>query len=322
MKTRTLSMFCEENNVNLEELSEKTGISLELLKTESESEFVPKDIADKIIGEYKLPENYFSEKAVALKTRSLGYFIGINIAWSLIFVLLAIPETIIIFITVTAGESKALSLSLGISAAIINVLSLVSCIYLARYVERNNALTGSFSKYKFLYLILPGAVTSIFAPLGLFMHFSVVSISNSWAQLLSTAVSCVLTALLMKVCFDGDEKEEKTIVKIYCGVGLVSLICSQILSVVYGLISGPEVSDALDALSGGPEVADALVAFSPVQIIQAVVSVLLFALLSFGITKGSEKFPKLYSLWYNVIPIIYSCVPFISIIYNIIEALL
>lgn len=308
MKTRTLSMFCEENNVNLEELSEKIGISSEELKSVAELSYVPSAIADRITPQFALPESYFIEdldKPARIKNdgHSFGYFFVVALLWSLATgVVMALYMNASSFvINFLSGEMHitASKISDIISAVLNTAITVLSCIIVSKIVEKKNANTGNFGKYKYFFSIIPAYIMMILnLPIRYFYERLLISneqtilVSNMLTlSLIPVAISLVtnfgtdiICAFMMQAAFgESNDRKQKTLDGLFISAAGVAVLYYLLLPLLFPT-SGND---------GG------------MQWIDSVVRLLITLTVIGGGFLGAKKKPELDKLWFTVIPLLH-----------------
>lgn len=302
MKTRTLSMFFEEKGIDLIELSEKIGVPTEDLEPVGALHFVPVDIASKIICEYALPENYFTEDTESLtvpsKERSFGYFLIFSLVWAVILTasvgLLSVPLTMIAAFIRDGIEPKITAL---LSTIVTEIIAIFSCIIISKIICKNIKSAGDFAKYKYLLHIVPSAVLLPSILPNLFMNqeiignvnssdFSVPNLLNTsfFMVLISLIISIIeifLRAVMMKNAFGEPTDKKRKIINILLIVACISA------SIYYltELILFPSPNGVI------------------FQVTDSAAEVLLLVAIALGVVIGSKNKPELDKVWFTVLPI-------------------
>lgn len=299
MKTRTLSMFCEENGVNFVDLSESIGVSIDELENVKDFYFVPVDLADKIVKVYSLPDNYFNEDAEAPEKYNLWHFMKLSIGWDFLTSIplgVAVLVAMIAALFITGKENvdtfiKVFSLIIAVAGFAIAV---ASCVLLERYYKKRNENIGDFGKYKFLFFIIP---TNLMLIMNLGALFSTGSefilifiLKNVIIPIIILFLGALFTGLLMEAS-QCDNLNKRTITK------NVLAIISCFSLIIFSFI--PDVSDAFDS------------------IIIKIVKITLCIIMTLGITIGDKLKPNLSKLWYTVLPLIYLVINFFTIPVNL-----
>ncbi len=275
---KTLVDFRAEKGLYLKDLAETLEMTEEELRAIEETGLVPEEIGQRLILQYSLPEDYFAEPIkvqVAKRNPSnpLKYFFGVSIVWNIIIGLVSmslesIRQVILTIVSVASSgnfmeENYPTFLVTGPINAIISyfptVVSIVSGIFLVKYLLKHTNYVGELKKYQFVYPVLPsapfscvsmflGLITqtvlgnilndlsfesshqSMFALLGVNGITVIVSIG------MSLLTSFVCAKLLYSAVFDDDEKRRKLLRTIAVFV-TISYILTAIMYVSYTLSS-------------------------------------------------------------------------------------
>ena len=224
---KTLIDFRAEKGLYLKDVAEKTGIPEEELLAVEQSGTVPEELGQRIITQYALPIDYFAEpikiqvnsvkKAPENSTR---YFFVVALVWGLITsAVVSIPAyisaiTISIFSAASAfGGYETPAFLYSTPFNLINsyfpiIASIVSGIFLAKFILKNTNYSGDIKKYQFLYPVLPDA-TIIFLSMGLGLIYetiiskmldssaSIDSPAYIFASLGSTAGLSLITSVIL-----------------------------------------------------------------------------------------------------------------------------
>ncbi len=173
---KTLVDFRAEKGLYLKDLAVALEMTEDELRTIEESGNVPEEIGQRLILQYSLPEDYFAEPIkvqVAKKNPSnpLTYFFGVTLVWGIITGLVStlpsfIHQTILTMVSFASSgnfmeENYPTFLVSGPINAIINyfptVVSIVSGIFLVKYLLKHTNYVGELKKYQFVYPVLPDA---------------------------------------------------------------------------------------------------------------------------------------------------------------------
>lgn len=312
MKTRTLSKFLEENGVNLIELSESTDVAVNELERIPKDNSVPIELGKKIVKEYSLPDDYFTEDLSKVKAspakRNLGYFIKLSLCWdiyiTIAFIIVGLLWLIIreLFLEIT-NVGTVYSVFAEMFSVINAVLLTVACVLLSKYFERKNAVTGNFGKYKFLYYLLPIlAFESLKIIPTIFYTFTNINSTELIEGIVKIAVFIgflLSSAHLMRCAYEADERATRTAVNILVILGLVTVIICNPLNEYLFWSGMAKYSVSESAVQRIPHILSDMGTWVP-SIIQAVA----YLPLAFGLAVGAKKFLKLRKLWYAVLPII------------------
>ncbi len=275
---KTLVDFRAEKSLYLKDLAEVLEMTEDELRAVEESGIVPEEIRQRLILRYSLPEDYFAEPIkiqIAKKNPSnpLKYFFGVSIVWSIItglvsMSLASVQQLILTMVSVASNGNFADAnyptfLVTGPINAIINyfptVVSIVSGIFLVKYLLKRTNYVGELKKYQFVYPVLPGAPFSCISMLlGLitesvmenFLETSSFEASHIYIFALfgmngitlivsigmSLLISFICAKLLYSAVFDDDEKRGK-LLRTIAIFATISYILTAIMYVPYTLSS-------------------------------------------------------------------------------------
>lgn len=317
MKTRGLADFRAEYNIWRKDLAEQLGLrEAELERLELTGE-VPEAILQALTAEYQLPQDYFTEdveRAAVLAAAAeryepktpLAYFFKTAFLWYLflgvVMYAVTLPSTIAVFFSYEISGSFIL-----LENICIQIINIVSGIYLGSHILKKTNFRGSIAAYEFLYPYLPGmAVAGIYSILSLVFRTTPNALPNLFAYadvfsvvkpqlltLLFSAVFVVLSIVYLAFLLDtaaraqGAEKEKR--LKILCGIALGS----QVLSYIAQMVGGNFFT--ADALTWTVRV----------------LSFLLLLAVLYGVLFGAQKSPRSNTLWLTVLPIVAMALPMV-----------
>ncbi len=275
---KTLVDFRAEKGLYLKDLAETLEMTEDELRAVEESGDIPEEIRQRLLLQYDLPADYFAEpiKAQVIKknpSNPLTYFFGVSIVWSIITGLVSmslesIRQTILSIVSFASSgnfmeENYPTFLVAGPINAIMNyfptVVSIVSGIFLVKYLLKHTNYVGELKKYQFVYPILPGSPVlcvsmllsliteavmkkfletssfesshnSMFALLGINGITVIVSIG------MSLLTSFICAKMLYSAVFDDDEKRRK-LFRTIAIFTTISYILTAIMYVPYTLSS-------------------------------------------------------------------------------------
>lgn len=297
---RTLYDFRAENSLWRSSVAEKTGIDEKILEKYEDEGTVPEEIAEVIIREYSLPQDYFTFDPRAKELRytpenPLKYFFKTAILWeifvSLLFGILYVP---LIALQTIFPESKSLFSAVGIIC--LALITAFSGIYLSTFILKRTSYSKSIVQFDFIYPYLPSKCVIVLLSGVLITSFSeenmvLNSVLKIIVSVLVLVLQSVITAFLLKTRVNPDEKENRKILGIISVLALVSYT-------VYAAIALTKVFEIYSAVN------------------YAVGLVLLVSVI-FGITVGIKKFPKAEILWYKILPLTAMILPeIVRVIYK------
>lgn len=275
---KTLIDFRAEKGLYLKDLAEAIGIPEEELRAIEESGKLPAELGQRIIAHYALPADYFAEPIKMQATKKnpsnpLTYFFGVSLVWGIITGFVStlpsfILQTILSMLSVASNgnfteEYYPTFLVTGPINAIIGyfptVVSIVSGVFLVKYLLKHTNYVGNIKKYQFVYPVLPnapvlclsmllGLITqtvleksleatsfeashnSMFALLGINGITFVVSIG------ISLLTSFICAKLLYSAVFDDDEKRRK-LLRTIAIFATISYVLTAIMYIIRTLTS-------------------------------------------------------------------------------------
>lgn len=291
MGTRTLNNFCEENNISLEDIAEKSGISLGTLRYADKTNTLPSNIGAKIAAAYGLPESYFSEDIYLSESapakRDFWYFVKFGFEWA-ISIEAAIGVFGLLFIYLNSAAESFINpqITRPISAIVFSAaaatVAAVLCNTFAKHFERSNAITGNFRKYRFLYYVLPAnaaMMLRVIPAAAAYFFEENIFIDKGVSVAILLAVFW-LTASFMNDAYNS-EKDTKSTVRTLVILGLISWLITEPLATYFTAADSYSVS-WIPVIANGAS----------------------FAALALGLTVGAKKKPELEKLWYAVLPIV------------------
>lgn len=310
-------MFCEEKGINLIELSEKVGVSTEELEPIEALHFVPVNIASKIVSEYALPENYFTEDLDAPRIkpsakRSFGYFLGISLLWTLALNLLtSVLSTLNSLIPFTSEASSVFfrAYSLLTNSLIMPAVTIFSCILVAKLVVKNGGNAGNFEKYKYFFKLVPMGILVILnlpsrffleyyvngATTGIMMYTTVTGIMS----VISFILTVIICAAMMNVAFgEPNDRKQKTLNTFF----IVAFALNTLYYIVCVLLFARDE-------------------FAFAELTMAISNIILFAVVVLGGFFGMKKKPENDKIWCTALPLGYYAINLLGSVISFVTTL-
>lgn len=302
MAKKTLYDFRAENSLWRSSVAEKTGIDEKTLEKYENEGTVPEEIAEVIIREYSLPQDYFTFDPRAKELRytpenPLKYFFETAIVWNIfvafLFAVLTVP---LVGLQMFFPEGQ--SLFSAISIICMALITAFSGIYLSTFILKKTTYSKSIVQFDFIYPYLPSKCAVVLLSGVLITSFSeenivLNSVLKIILSVLALVLQSVITAFLLKTRVNPDEKENRKILGIISALAFVSYTAYAIIALTKS--------------------------FEIYLIINYATGFMLLAAVIFGITVGIKKFPKAEILWYKILPLTAMILPeVIRVIYKFI----
>lgn len=247
MAAKSISQFRAEYGIRLTELSEKTGISEQMLKNIDNVMPAPYDAEQIIIEKYDLPKDYFTGDVIIKRVKDFSAFLFVSVILYFIYIFAAsLPKNII-----SSVMSSFFNAHIELTSVIVliyNAVAVIICYMLfAKYLGKKYGFSSDKNKYMFLYYLVPNGMLGIISMISAFAYM-VLSSENADTALLTTFINGVcsfvigvgtvfLLAKMLKCISDGDEKGNKTLKIFYIVYGIneaVVMICTLIFAIVQG----------------------------------------------------------------------------------------
>lgn len=293
--------FRAENGIRLSELSQRLGIPERELAYAEKFNEVDSELADKIIAEYNLPNDYFTEEVEVIAQnngRPFKYFLLLAFIWQIItgiaVSLTSIPFSFMDLTDIKGKVSAAVSL---INAVII----IASCILTSRYFAKNNSDSAEFGKHKYLFRLIPSGIVLIFnIPIALIRKALLSSVGliggnmiTSLLTLIPSAAELLIIAYMMKTAVNEPKSKKLDIF----------FLCSAVSSVLYYILN-PILFPAHNAV---------------MQWVRAGFLALVSLAVALGLLVGRKRKPTSNDIWYMTLPIIALLAPSVlSLVMNFI----
>ena len=273
---KTLLDLRIEKGLYLKDVAEKTGIPEEELRAVEESGTVPPDIAEILINDYCLTDTYFTVEEVGKLTpqKPMNYFFKVSLIWSVIVgVVGAIPLLITSICAAFLTEGmQTYNIITNLGGIILTVISVLSGVFLAKYILNKTTFKGNIKKYQFLYQLLPDSavlcVSSITAWLTLIFEskllndtiaidnplYLLTSLGAMAISLISTVgtfvVAAYFCAKLLNTAVTEDENERSAYLRKLAIIVTVSLVIGMVVYIIRSVTEDFQVVKMIQNLMG------------------------------------------------------------------------